>query len=405
MTGSTGRGPEPTTVATVFPGTWETAGLGRAMDWQSTALGPVHEWPRALQLAVTMALECPFPINLWCGPDLMLIYNDAYRGVLGAKHPAAFARPGAEVWSEIWPEISDMFDSIRDGGPPVFQENRRFSMLRDGSPADAWFTFSLSAIRDDEGAVVAFLNVAAETTARMLAESALAEANRAKSDFLAAMSHELRTPLNAIGGYAELIEIGVRGPVTPEQRGDLQKIQRSKDHLEGLVRDVLNFAKVGAGRVEYDLTKLDVGETIAAVIEMVTPQIVSRKLRLQAPDVPPGLCVFADVDKTRQILLNLIANALKFTPEDGTISLTVEPTADHVAVRVSDNGIGIPDDKVKHIFEPFVQAKSPVNGNENGVGLGLAISHDLALGMRCDLAVESAVGEGSTFTLTLPRCA
>ena len=673
----------------LFPGNGEMAQRCRAIDWGATSLGPVEQWPPALRTAVRIALESPFPINLWCGPDLVLLYNDAYRPVLGAKHPRSLGRPGADVWSEIWPEILPMFETIRAGGPPTYAENARFAMERAGSSADdAWFTFSLSAIREENGAIVAFLNVVAETTQqrkaeretqearaaaeraehrlrevfaqapaflavlrgkdhrfefvnaaytrliggreaigrtvadalpevrdqgfielldrvfasgkpfvgreialmlvrhqgsapeqafvdfvyqpiiegdgetagivvhgsdvteavfarreieRLLRESeqALAhaeesearyrflanaipvqvwsaspdgaldyvsertaayfgrsqaevigdqwlsvlhpddvqktmerwmhsvatgepyelefrllsaahgvhrwhlarataqrdeqgriirwfgtntdieeakqteaelkrltleatEANRAKSDFLAAMSHELRTPLNAIGGYAQLIEMGVRGPVTEAQKTDLLKIQRSKDHLDSLVSDVLNFAKAGAGRIEFRTREVDVAKTVEAVLEMVTPQAASKELRLVAPASAGGLKVLADSDKMRQILLNLLANALKFTPAQGTISVDIAQSANSARISVSDTGIGVPSDQLDRIFEPFVQAKRALHATDQGVGLGLAISRQLARAMNGDLTVTSRVGEGSTFTLKLP---
>ena len=227
---------------------------------------------------------------------------------------------------------------------------------------------------------------------------------RAKSDFLAAMSHELRTPLNAIGGYAQLIELGLRGPVTEEQRIDLLKIQRSKNHLEGLVSDVLNFAKAGAGRIEYRAERVVIRRTLDAVREMIAPQAEEKSLRLDFPDVSQELCAVADEDRTRQILLNLLANALKFTGAGGLIALEATGDSTKVTVAVHDTGIGISAAKLEQIFEPFVQAERALRSSDQGVGLGLAISRQLARAMGGDLRVESKPGAGSTFTLTLPRC-
>ena len=661
----------------------------RDFDWTGTSLGPPEDWAPALRMAVRTIVESSFAMLLWCGPDLTLVYNDAYRAVLGAKHPRALGRPGSEVWAEIWPEISGHFESLRAGGPSTFAEDARFLMERaSGPPGEAWFTYSVSPIREDDGRIVAFLNVAVETTGRVLAErEALAaraaaehaegrlrtifsqapaflavlrgpehvfefandaylrlvghrdvvgkkvvdalpevpaqgfvdlldnvyrtgepfigremplelqqspgalveqvyldfvyqplndengdrtgivahgsdvtlavkarreaerllresqraradaeasearyrflanaipvhvwtatpdgaldyvsdrtaaslgrpaeqivgegwldvlhpddvaptterwlrslrtgesyevefrlwcaahqtyrwhlgrasaqrdesgkiirwfgtntdieeakqaqaelerltnealEANRAKSDFLAAMSHELRTPLNAIGGYAQLIELGVRGPVTEEQRVDLLKIQRSKDHLDGLVRDVLNFAKLGAGRIELRIAPLAVEQTLVSVLDMIGPEAMAKQLTVSLLAVPPGIKVAADVDKTRQILINLLANALKFTPAGGTVSIGVREEGDMIAIDVADTGIGIPEDQIERIFEPFVQAKRALHPSDRGVGLGLAISRQLARAMRGDLTVKSEVGKGSVFTLRLP---
>jgi PAS domain S-box-containing protein len=648
----------------------------RAFDWASTSLGAPQGWSAALRMAVRTAFESPFATNLWCGRDLILIYNDAYRAVLGAKHPTALGRPGHAVWAEIWPEIAPLFDAIRRGAEPTFAEDARFLMERaDGPPAEAWFTYSLSPVRDEDGEIVAFLNLAAETTQRVLAERevqaaraaaevaearlrgifsqapaflavlrgeshvfefandayiqlvghrdllgrtvaevlpelagqgfldlldrvyhtgepfvgretpvllrhrpdgpaeevyldfvyqplsdatgarigivahgsnvtaavearraveallaryrflaeaipvhvwtatpdgaldyvseraarylgrtaeeivdtgwlgvvhpedvdrtvarwrrslgtgepyeiefrlwsaahgtyrwhlgrAIAqrdeagtilgwfgtntdiedskrtqaelqrltnealEADRAKSDFLAAMSHDLRTPLNAIGGYAQLLEMGVRGPVTDEQRADLARIQRAKNHLDRLVSDVLSFAKLGAGRIELRIQPLDVAHTLASVVDMITPQLAEKRLTLAPLAVPEGLAVAADVDKMRQILVNLLANALKFTPAGGTIAIGVAATEHVIAIDVADTGVGIPADQLTRIFLPFAQASRALDPSDHGVGLGLAISRQLARAMDGDLTVTSAVGVGSTFTLTLPR--
>lgn len=627
-------------------------------------------------------MESPFPINLWCGPDFTLIYNDAYRAALGAKHPWALGKPGLEVWFEIRNEVAPMLESARRG-EPVYAEDAHFIMERvSGPPADAWFTFGLSPVRGEDGTIVAFFNPATETTQRLAAERAsrvaredaeragrrlteifaqapaflavlagprhvfefvnasylqlighravlgkpvaealpeivaqgfvelldrvyntrepfvgreipvmlervpgsapeqryvdfvyqaleeasggasgvvahgndvtdavnarheierllqestfseeryrflanaipvqvwtalpdgqldyasdrtaayfgvtveellgngwasylhpddldatvrrwvhsletgepyetdfriresatgeyrwhmarataqrdddgqiirwfgtntdiedrrhaeaelrrltreATEANHAKSDFLAAMSHELRTPLNAIGGYAQLIELGVRGPVTEAQVVDLRKIQRSKNHLDALVSDVLSFATLGIGRVEYRVQPLPVQRTIDDVLEMVSPQASEKRIALVAPNASPTLCLLADEDKLRQILLNLLANALKFTGADGTITVEVASAESVVSIAVRDTGIGVPEDKLERIFEPFVQADRALNSKEHGVGLGLAISRQLARAMNGELVVKSVHGAGSTFTLTLPR--
>ena len=679
----------PNGIDFLFPGDGEMATRCRQVDWGATSLGPITHWEPALRLAVRTVMECPFALNLWCGADKILIYNDAYIPLLGAKHPQALGRPGAEVWSEIWSAVGPMFDSIARG-TPVYAENGHFIMERSGdAAADAWFTYSLSPVRSETGGIVAYLNVAAETTARIRAEVDLrearavaeraesrlrdlfaqspgflavlqgpehvfefvnssymqlvgrrdlvgsrvadalpevaaqgflglldrvyqtgepfvgrevsvmlqrtpgsapderrvdfvyqpltmadgtisgivahgsdvteavlarqeaerllqiseetraravesearyrflanaipvqvwtatpdglldyvseraalyfglrkddvlgdawlkvlhpddvartaerwsrsiasgepyevefrlreartgqyrwhlarataqrteqgdilrwfgtntdiedrrraeaelqrltheaTEANRAKSDFLAAMSHELRTPLNAIGGYTQLIELGVRGPITEEQRIDLSKIQRSKNYLDGLVTDVLNFAKAGVGRIEYRPENIQLRKTIEAVLEMIAPQVAEKHLLIDAAEVPQGLMAFADEERTQQILLNLLANALKFTPAGGTLSLAFSATERSVDIALTDTGIGIPPEQIDRIFEPFVQAKHALRMSDQGVGLGLAISRQLARAMGGELRVASTVGVGSTFTLTLPR--
>jgi signal transduction histidine kinase/PAS domain-containing protein len=238
---------------------------------------------------------------------------------------------------------------------------------------------------------------------RALAAQREAEsANRAKSQFLAAMSHELRTPLNAIAGYAQLLSMGVRGPITNEQRTDLTRIEQSQRHLLGLITDVLEFARVEAGRIEYNVGPVPVAALLAELEDFVRPQLRSRDLRFHCDEPSDAVVVRADPDKARQILLNLLSNAVKFTPAKGRIDVRCEQRDGRVFIRVRDTGVGIAPDQLESIFEPFVQAHRTLTESTGGVGLGLAISRDLARGMSGNLHVESCVGEGSTFTLDLP---
>ncbi|HVG08219.1 MAG TPA: HAMP domain-containing sensor histidine kinase [Thermoanaerobaculia bacterium] len=227
-------------------------------------------------------------------------------------------------------------------------------------------------------------------------------ANRAKGEFLSVMSHELRTPLNAIGGYTELIEMGIRGPVTPQQRADLERIRLSQKHLLGLVNEVLNYTKLETGTVEYDIQDVPVREAFIAAEALVVPQARAKGLELITTGTERFLAVRADPDKLRQILVNLLSNAVKFTGPGGRIHLGCERAGECVCFSVRDTGVGIPADKVAAVFEPFVQVRSDLTRTQEGTGLGLAISRQLARGMGGNLVVESTPGEGSVFTLKLP---
>ena len=245
----------------------------------------------------------------------------------------------------------------------------------------------------------------AERSARTEAELArrIAEqANRAKSEFLAVMSHELRTPLNAIAGYAELMELGVQGPVSTSQREALERIQRSQRHLLGLINQVLNYARLETGNVRYTIADVPLDGIMRAAEALIFPQVQARGLRYTYLGHDPDVLVRVDSEKIQQIMLNLLTNATKFTDRGGEIRVDVEVAGKVVRLRVHDTGVGIPADKLALIFDPFVQVDSQYTRTRDGVGLGLAISRDLARGMGCDLTVESEVGVGSTFTLALP---
>ena len=229
------------------------------------------------------------------------------------------------------------------------------------------------------------------------------EANKAKSTFLAVMSHELRTPLNAIGGYVQLIEMGVHGPVTEEQREALRRVDRSQRHLLRLINDVLNLSRIEAGRVDYRVERVTLSEVVGSILPMVEPQVASKNLRLDV-SVPAEIAAQADREKVQQILLNLLTNAIKFTASGGRITVvagTLSPS--QVFLRVTDTGSGIPADMIEKVFEPFIQVDAGRSRTGEGTGLGLAISRDLARGMSGDLRATSTLRVGSTFELALPR--
>ena len=229
------------------------------------------------------------------------------------------------------------------------------------------------------------------------------EANKAKSAFLAVMSHELRTPLNAIGGYVQLLEMEIQGPITEAQADALARVSRSQRHLLRLINDVLNLARVEAGRVEYTLQALEVTDVINSVLPMVEPQLAARSLQFESR-IDSGLKAFADRDKTEQILLNLLSNAVKFTEPGGMVAIIADrDSADHerIRIQVKDSGIGIPAHRLEQMFEPFAQMDTSHTRRTEGTGLGLTISRDLALGMGGDITVKSEPGSGSVFTLSL----
>jgi len=224
-----------------------------------------------------------------------------------------------------------------------------------------------------------------------------------KAQFLAAMSHELRTPLNAIGGYVDLLELGIRGPVTETQREDLGRIRRNQRHLLGLINNVLNFAKIEAGHVEYHIAESRLHEIMDAMDSLVAPQVRARHLTYECVPCDPSIAVHADAEKVQQVLLNLLSNAIKFTDPGGNVRLECACTDTTAGVRVVDTGLGIPASKLEAIFEPFVQVDQNLTREGQGTGLGLSISRDLARAMGGDISVESVLGAGAVFTLTLPR--
>jgi signal transduction histidine kinase len=235
------------------------------------------------------------------------------------------------------------------------------------------------------------------------AQATAESANAAKANFLAAMSHELRTPLNAIAGYVQLLEMGLRGPLSKEQLIDLDRIRKSQQYLLGLIEQVLVFTQLEAHKISIELQDLVLDELIKDTETLVKPQVAAREIRYDYKPADLDLVVRADRNKTQQIVINLVTNGAKYTNPGGRVTVSTEARNGDALVHVEDSGPGIPDEMLSHIFEPFVQLDRRLNQPREGVGLGLTISRDLARAMGGDLTVQSTLGVGSTFTLVLPR--
>lgn len=228
-------------------------------------------------------------------------------------------------------------------------------------------------------------------------------ANQSKSQFLGNMSHELRTPLNAIGGFVELLDMEALGPVNDKQLVALTRIKANQQHLLVLITEILSFARVESGRTEYRGTDVPMTQALTDVAAMLSAAVADKGLILDGPSGDAAAVAWADPDRVRQILLNLLMNAVKYSRQNrGIISLSCAVDGDRVLAHVSDTGPGVPPDKRDSIFEPFVQLADGLEDRRGGVGLGLAISRDLARAMGGDLSLESTVGVGSQFTLALP---
>jgi PAS domain S-box-containing protein len=401
---------------TVGPAGWRPAGhlvlgtyqLGLIVAIASVALLAIAlaatrfaRWTMATSSRFQNLLDLS-PQVVWFGrPDGYITYCNPYwyeYTGLSEKETLGYA------WTDaIHPEDRDhVVDSLREAAQKG--ENYEVELrLRGKDESYCWFLARGRPGRDDSGKVDALVGIAVDIEERKKAEEEAWAASQAKSEFLASMSHELRTPLNAIGGYAELLAMGVRGPLNAEQAQDIARIKRSQQHLLTLINDVLNFAKVDAGQTEYRLTAIPVDEALRDTESMIAPQILAKGLHYSYKGVDKSASILADPEKFQQIVLNLLSNAVKFTESGGTITLSSQPSGNCIEIRVADTGPGIPPEKIDRIFDPFVQVDRRLSQPVQGVGLGLAISQDLAQAMNGEITVESAVGKGTTFTLSLPR--
>jgi PAS domain S-box-containing protein len=392
--------------------------------------------------------QLPAAVAVYEGPELRFrAMSAAYRRIIGDRD--VIGVPIREALSELSgdEDFFALIEYVRDTGETITRAGvpARWASRNDGVVEERVVDLVYAPLRgsnaDGPSRVEGVIALVLDVTARARAEDALREneqryrqlaeaeraaradaeqareraedASAARGQFLATMSHELRTPLNAIAGHCQLLELGIHGSVTDSQREALARVNRAQRHLLGLINDVLNYARLESGRVEYDLMPVRVADAVTDVVPMIEPQLSAKGLEfdVRLPDDADARSVLvrADREKLGQVLLNLLSNAVKFTPTGGRVVLELaarregQMPDDVVFLRVSDTGVGIPHDKLEAVFEPFVQIRSGYAEPSSGTGLGLAISRDLARGMGGDLRARSDPGKGSSFTMTLKK--
>jgi signal transduction histidine kinase len=338
------------------------------------------------------------------------------QGAIRFANPAAehlFGRPADDLVGEqfgfpIVREDTSAIEVVRPGDGVVHAELRVADIEWEGESS---FLISLRDVTDRKRAEEQSRQLQQEQAARAEAEAA----SQAKSEFLAIMSHELRTPLNAVLGYTDLLQLGVAGSLSDEQRQQLRRISASGRHLLSLVNEVLDLARIESGRLNVERRPIRTTEVADAALVMIQPQAEARGLSLSRTETFTSPVCLGDPDRVRQILVNLLGNAVKFTPVAGTVTVDIgvadaaEPGArvrgdgPWVYIRVSDTGPGIAPEQHEQIFAPFVQGQSGHTRRKDGTGLGLTISRRLARLMSGDVTVHSVLGDGAVFTLWLPE--
>ena len=319
------------------------------------------------------------------------------------RHISVFYRPEDLAWDKPGMELEV---AAREGR----FEDEGWRLKKDGTPF--WANVIITALRDDAGELIGYAKVTRDLTDRRAAHlKAIADArkvaeaeaaSRSKSEFLAAMSHELRTPLSSIGAYIDILAYGIQGPLNEAQRDAVERIRRGQQHLLTLINDLLNFGMVDAGRISYHLAPVHLSEIVESVRPLIEPLAHGRRITVDWQARGADIVALADRTRLEQVLLNLVSNAIKYNEPGGSVAVRHFLRAGRAIMEVSDTGAGIPAEHTEAIFEPFTQLGRSLTSPHEGTGLGLAISRDLARGMNGDLTVRSAVGEGSTFTLTLP---
>lgn len=344
--------------------------------------------------------------------------------VVGAHERIRFANPAAEaLFGRTLVDLVGLdmglpavergkteMDVVRPGGKTVTAEVRFVEVEWNGENARI---ITLRDVTDRKRAEEKSRQLERERQARAEAEAA----SHAKSEFLTTMSHELRTPLNAIIGYSELLELGISGSLSEKQQAQVSRIANSGKHLLGLVNEILDLAKVEAGRLSVQSEAGRVMDVVEATLAIVAGRAESRGIDVRFNRCDPAVLFHGDSDRVRQVLVNLLNNAVKFTRPGGQVTIecavvaqpdsgaTVTGRGPWIRLSVSDTGIGIPAERISSIFDPFVQVESGHARSSDGSGLGLTISRRLARLMGGDLTVTSELGRGSTFSLWLDHAA
>ena len=495
----------------------------RALDWSRTPVGPVKDWPQSLRSAVSMLLPSKAQIILFWGPEFVVFYNDPYRPVFGAKHPAALGHPGREAWSEIWGGmLHELLAGVVRTGEAFSAQDLLFTIERHGFREDTYFDVSYDPVRDESGKVGGVYCIVTETTARVLgtrrlallrdlgtplaaartghdacrlaidafaraqqdiafaltfldgelaactpdaqaalvqvpADSvqrlalvrpggaaigtlilglnrnlpfddssrsfmqliasqvstaianaqaydderrraeALAELDRAKTAFFSNVSHEFRTPLMLMLGPLE----EMLGADVGANRELLRVVHRNGQRLLKLVNTLLDFARIEAGRAQASYEPLDLAKLTADLASNFETACEMAGMRLEVRCDTP-LEAWVDREMWEKIVLNLLSNALKFTLQ-GSISVTMEDTGEHLTLSVTDTGIGMPRDALAQVFDRFHRIEGARGRSHEGSGIGLALVQELVKLHGGTISVESELGQGTRFVVTLPK--
>jgi len=390
-----------------------------AFDWAATPLGPIAEWPSALRIATGMVMASRFPCCLVWGKELITLYNDAFTPILGTK-PDALGRPFSEIWHEAWTLIGPIAERAF-AGEATFIEDYPLQIVRSGQPEDATFTFCYSPVRDEAGTVVGMMDTVIETTSRVNAERAQAEALRQAEDTLrqsqkmeavgqlaGGLAHDFNNLLMSITGSLELLSMRLAQERHNDLEHHIQVAQSGARRAAALTHRLLAFSR----RQPQDPKATDVNRLVTGMEELIRRSIgpgITLDLACERGLWP----AWVDTHQLENALLNLCLNARDAMPGQGTLGIATRNVAleagpardlglapgDYLLLRVTDTGRGMAPDTVQRIFEPFFTTKSA----GQGTGLGLSMLYSFIRQSRGQVHVHSRPGQGTAMTLYFPR--
>ncbi|MEZ4834937.1 MAG: PAS domain S-box protein [Caldilineaceae bacterium] len=377
---------------------------------------------RSEEMFRTMTETMPAPVIIMQGRKMVYSNPAAQRFMGDGDHP--HSTPGDFIHPETWALWEGAFTMMLSGqekqtrlvyqahnhdGVAFWFDSSVATLNYQGQPSLLIMTIDVTeqvnakAALEDERALLA-QRVEERTVELRNANRELAQAIRHKDEFLASMSHELRTPLNAILGIAEIMGEEIYGPINEKQHKRLQDLEESGRHLLDLINDVLDVAKIDAGKLILEVADVEINSVCESSLRMIRQAAFKKQLRVDVAINTTATHIKADGRRLKQMLMNLLSNAVKFTPESGEIGLSVTQEADNEAIQftVWDTGIGIAPEEQERLFQPFVQVDSSLSRAHEGTGLGLALVHKMAKLHGGTVSLESELGKGSRFTITFP---
>jgi len=350
----------------------------------------------------------------YVGQDLVFRWvNPAYAALVGRSAEAMMRRSMQEVIPEVAAQLAPMLDRVRAEGRPVSTFGYRLMLPGPTGRRETFWDLSIVPIFDERRAIAGYLSLSLEVTEREQLERAkaqlqadriraLEEADELKDQFISILSHELRTPINAITGFGSILDDEVVGPLEPQQHEYVQKMLKGADTLLSLIDDLLDMSRLHAGRFSLQEAPFNLGVEARLVLETLQPLAEQKSLRLRS-EIPSLPDLTGDAGRIRQVLVNLVNNAVKFTPAGGAIVVRACDEGDRLRCEVSDTGIGIAPEDLPKLFKPFSQVDMSSTRKVGGTGLGLSISKALVEAHGGAIGVESTPGKGSTFWFTLPK--